>query len=637
MNIVRTRTFRVAGWAMLILLGAAAGPRTCAADTKNPGSSQTMEGGRGLLLMESARTMGKSSYSFGLRGLYQRREYPVSWKSSPVIDNTMIGALPVTIGLTDEVDVSGTAYFFGDGRPYLNNLTYGTPATGLGSSRIGVKIRFPFNQERSVQIAAKLGALFGTSEKQIDGLDYRWTRNKGIDIEGSLLQTLDLGKSLSLHFEEGYVLSDSKVYADQWMGAAGIDIHPSNRLTIGLEANNRTFDGCGPQSVFQYNIGNPYSVVDKKADRMKDYFVVAPSLQYRITDTVALDIGAVINIADQAEPKETVQIAAGITVNGMVRSLLDTDRDGVNDTRDREPNTPRNYPVDVYGVALDSDKDGVPDGADREQNTPRGAIIDFRGVSMDTDGDGVPDGIDRELNTPKGCPVDRFGVALDDDGDGVPNSLDKEPNTPQGTPVDKNGVALDDDGDGVSNYRDKEPNTPRGYPVDKNGVALDDDGDGIPNGKDLEPDTPKGSVVDQFGRALKEQERVLVQEGFIRLSKVYFEIGKSKLTVESYDALNAVTELLLKYPMLRIEIQGHTDNSGSRMKNIQLSQARAQAVLEYILTHEPSLKRDNFTVVGYGPDRPIAPNITAEGKRLNRRVEFVVLNKEELQKIYPKK
>jgi OOP family OmpA-OmpF porin len=228
-------------------------------------------------------------------------------------------------------------------------------------------------------------------------------------------------------------------------------------------------------------------------------------------------------------------------------------------------------------------------------------------------------------------------VALDDDGDGVPNSLDKEPNTPQGVAVDKNGVALDNDGDGVPNFRDKEPNTPRGYPVDKNGVALDDDGDGVPNGKDLEPDTPKGSVVDQFGRALKEQERVLVQEGFIRLSKVYFEAGKSALTVESYDALNAVTELLLKYPMLKIEIQGHTDNTGSREKNIQLSKERAQAVLDYILLHELSLKRDNFTVVGYGPDKPIASNDTPEGKRLNRRVEFVVLNKEELLKLFQQK
>jgi len=159
----------------------------------------------------------------------------------------------------------------------------------------------------------------------------------------------------------------------------------------------------------------------------------------------------------------------------------------------------------------------------------------------------------------------------------------------------------------------------------------------VPNGKDLEPATPKGSVVDQFGRALKEQERVLVQEGFIRLSKVYFEMGKSSLTVESYDALNAVAELLLKYPMLKIEIQGHTDNSGSRAKNIQLSQARAQVVLDYILKHAPSLKRDNFTVVGYGPDKPITQNATAEGKRLNRRVEFVVLNKGELLKLFPQK
>jgi hypothetical protein len=376
---------------MLILLGAAAGPRTCAADTNYPGYSQSLEGGRGLLLMQSARTIGKSSYSFGLRSLYQRREYPVTLSGVTVFNNTTIGALPVTIGLTDEVDVSGTAYFFGDGRPYLNNLSYGKPGTGIGATRIAVKIRFPFDPARSFQVAATLGSMFGTSAKQIDGLDYRWTR-KGTDIDGSLLQTLDLGKAVSLHFEEGYVISDSKVYADQWVGAAGIDIQLSKRLTIGLEANNRTFDGVSPQSVFWAGnrpdyyygglpeVGNPGYVKERMADKMRDYFVVAPSLSFRLTDAVAFDIGAVINIADQAEPKETVQIAAGITVNGMVRSLLDTDRDGVNDTRDREPNTPRNYPVDVYGVALDFDKDVVPDGADREPNTPRGAFVDFRVV-----------------------------------------------------------------------------------------------------------------------------------------------------------------------------------------------------------------------------------------------------------------
>lgn len=624
------------------------GTSIASADTINPGYSQSMEGGRGLLYMQSARTYGKGAFFIGVKGLAMQREYPVLWKKGYTKDNTTVIGLPVTVGLTDEVDITGALYFFNDGRRYTNNLFYGKPEGGLGASRLGIKIRFPFDPERSIQIAAKLGAMFDTSKRQIDGLDYRWTR-KGTDIESSLLQTLDLGRYLSLHFEEGYVLSGSKIYDDQYVGAAGIDYHPTGRISIGIEANNRSFDGVSPQSVFQAGtdpakyyygaagIGNPALIKERKLDRMKDFFVVVPSLSYRLSGFVTLDLGAVINVADQASPKERVQIAAGLTFGSIVTSLLDTDKDQVNDYIDKQPDTPRGYPVDRLGVALDSDGDSVPNGRDREKDTPPGALVDPNGVSHDTDSDGVPDGIDREPNTPKGAPVDQFGVALDSDGDGVPNNLDRQADTPPGYTVDKYGVALDTDGDGVPDGRDQEPNTPAGYPVDMVGVSLDTDGDGVPDGKDKELNTPKGSAVDQFGRALKEQERALVQEGFIRLNRVYFETGKAKLTVESYDALNGVAELLKKYPMLRIEIQGHTDASGSRPKNLQLSKLRAQAVLDYLLNHEPALRHENFTVVGYGPDKPIAPNNTLEGKQLNRRVEFVVLNKEELQKLFPKK
>ena len=618
------------------------------AETINPGYSQSMEGGRGLLYMQSARTFGKSSIYIGIKGLAMQREYTVPWKSGYVKNNTTVIGVPVTIGLTDEVDLTGAVYLFNDGRPYAGKFVYGAPERGLGASRLGIKIRFPFEPDRSIQLAVKFGALFDTSKRQLDGLDYRWTR-KGTDIESSLLQTLDLGKYVSFHFEEGYVLSGSKIYADQYVGAAGFDYHPTGRLSFGIEANNRSFDGLSPQSVFQAGtnpakyyygasgVGNPAMVRERTLDRMKDFFVVVPSLSYRLSGFVTLDLGAVINVADQAAPKERVQIAAGLTFGSVVSALLDTDKDGVNDYLDKQPDTPRGYPVDRLGVALDSDGDSVPNGRDRELRTPAGAIVDPNGVSRDSDGDGVPDGIDREPATPKGSPVDQFGVALDSDGDGVPNNLDKQPDTPSGYAVDKNGVALDSDSDGVPDGRDREPNTPSGYPVDGNGVSLDSDGDGVPDGKDQELNTPKGSPVDQFGRALKEQERALVQEGFIRLNRVYFETGKAKLTVESFDALNGVAELLKKYPMLRIEIQGHTDASGGRPKNLLLSKSRAQAVLDYILKHEPTLRRENFTVVGYGPDKPIAPNNTVEGKQLNRRVEFVVLNKEELQKLNPKK
>ncbi len=635
-------------WRRVLLAGVlllAAGSPGLSGETIQTGGPQSMEGGRGLLLMQSARTYGKASVNFGGKALFTRREYPVTWQTGYVTGNTGIVGVPLTIGLTDEVDVTGALYGFHDARPYVGGFAYGDPESGVGAARLGVKIRFPFDDRNWFQAAAKLGAMLDTSDRQIDGLLYRWTR-QGTDIEGSLLQTFDLGRHVSLHFEEGYVLSGSEIYDDQFVGAAGLDIHPVPWLTIGLEANNRTFDGVSPQSVFQAGrnswayyggasrIGDPAAVRERDLDPLEDSFAAAASLSFRLSPAVTLDLGAIYNAADQAEPKETVMVAAGITFGGVLRSLLDQDRDGINDRNDREPATPAGYPVDRWGISLDSDGDSVPDGRDRERLTPQGAVVNPLGVGMDTDGDGIYDGLDREPGTPRGYAVDRQGVSLDTDGDGIPDGADREPGTPKEFPVDRHGVSLDTDSDGVPDGRDRETNTPEGYPVDIFGVALDDDGDGVPNGKDAEPGTPRDSLVDQYGRALKEQERILVQEGFVRLTKVYFASGRAELKPESYDALNGVVELLRKYPFLKIEIQGHTDATGSREKNIKISLSRALAVMEYILNREPSLSRNNFSVVGKGPDNPIATNATAEGRQLNRRVEFVVLNKEELKKLF---
>ncbi len=610
--------------------------------------SQSMEGGKGLLFMQSARTFGQAALVVGGNALYQRREYPVFWKTENNTDNTTIGALHLTLGITDFLDVTGSVYGYHDARPYRGNLRYDLADYGLGSTNAGLKLRYPFAMDYPIQLAVKLDAMFDTSEKQMDGLIYRWTR-KGTDYAGSLLQTFDLGERISLHLEEGYVSSGSKVFDDQWVGAAGVEMRATDRLSFGLEANNRTFDGRSPQSVFQAGMnpanyyggnataGQPYYVKERTADRMEDFFIVVPSLSYRLTESVALGLGAAINVADQKAPRETVQVVVGLNYGTVIPWLGDSDHDGVRNNSDQEKDTPAGYPVDRFGVSLDSDKDGVADGRDQQKNTPRGAKVDANGVGVDSDRDGVYDGIDREVNTPAGYPVDQYGVALDDDKDGVPNGRDRQLDTPAGYPVDQYGVALDDDRDGVPNGRDRELDTPAGYPVDTNGIALDGDTDGVPDGKDLEKNTPIGKLVDEYGRALKEKESALVQEGVIRLTAVYFAVGKATLRPESNAALNEAGDILKKYPFLKIEIQGHTDNSGSRAKNITLSQARAQAVLEYLLSHNPELERGNFTVVGYGPDKPIASNATASGKQQNRRVEFKVLNMEELQKRFPRK
>jgi OOP family OmpA-OmpF porin len=117
----------------------------------------------------------------------------------------------------------------------------------------------------------------------------------------------------------------------------------------------------------------------------------------------------------------------------------------------------------------DADGDGVVDSKDKCPNTPKGVAVDARGCPVDTDGDGVADYMDNCPNTPAGTAVDRMGCPLDSDGDGVVDTRDKCPNTPPGAAVDSVGCPLDSDHDGVADYLDKCPDTPAGKIVDTNG------------------------------------------------------------------------------------------------------------------------------------------------------------------------
>ncbi len=75
---------------------------------------------------------------------------------------------------------------------------------------------------------------------------------------------------------------------------------------------------------------------------------------------------------------------------------------------------------------------------------------------------------------------------------------------------------------------------------------------------------------------------------------------------------------------MKIEIAGHTDSVGSEMYNLRLSEARANAVRDYLIQH--GISPDRLIAKGYGESRPIAPNTTREGRAKNRRVEFTVIS-----------
>lgn len=203
----------------------------------------------------------------------------------------------------------------------------------------------------------------------------------------------------------------------------------------------------------------------------------------------------------------------------------DSDKDGVADNNDKEPNSAVGCKVDKFGVSMDLDADRVADCFDKQNNTPAGAPVDAEGVALDSDKDGVIDMYDREPSTIANCLVDNFGVAADGDKDLVPDCIDKELNTHWAAKVDVQGVALDIDKDQVPDVLDLELETPHWKHsgeqpnsdaskciVDARGITKDTDADGVPDCVDAELLSPKGSKVNKKGVSLKKQEDLIPEK-----------------------------------------------------------------------------------------------------------------------------
>jgi OmpA-OmpF porin, OOP family len=132
------------------------------------------------------------------------------------------------------------------------------------------------------------------------------------------------------------------------------------------------------------------------------------------------------------------------------------------------------------------------------------------------------------------------------------------------------------------------------------------------------------SAVQNFEPVTMNIDLEKVKEGTTAiLENIFFDVDKYNLKEKSLTELQKISRFLLENPRIRVEISGHTDNSGADAYNKQLSEKRAQSVYNYLISNGLDSKR--LIIRGYGSERPIADNATDNGRQKNRRIEFKII------------
>jgi outer membrane protein OmpA-like peptidoglycan-associated protein len=114
--------------------------------------------------------------------------------------------------------------------------------------------------------------------------------------------------------------------------------------------------------------------------------------------------------------------------------------------------------------------------------------------------------------------------------------------------------------------------------------------------------------------------------------KILFEFDKAVIRPESFELMDEITQVVKDNPRIKkISIEGHTDDDGKASYNKKLSQKRADSVMKYLVEHGVDAAR--LQAVGHGEDIPMVPNDSDENKEKNRRVEFLILEQDELKEV----
>jgi outer membrane protein OmpA-like peptidoglycan-associated protein len=301
----------------------------------------------------------------------------------------------------------------------------------------------------------------------------------------------------------------------------------------------------------------------------------------------------------------------------------DRDGDGIKDDVDKCPDKPEDFDdfQDRDGCPdPDNDQDGILDIDDQCPNTPE----NYNGLE---DNDGCPEKAEE-----------------DRDGDGIADSVDKCPDVPE----DKDGFDdsdgcpdPDNDGDGVPDRDDQCPGTDADkigkFSKTKEDKDNFEDSDGCPD-----PDNDQDGILDKDDACPNEKETfnkykdddgcpdelpfTIGKTGFQLNEKIYFQTNKDIIRKVSFKLLDTLAEVIIdRKDLLLTEIQGHTDQRGTRRYNLHLSQKRAESVRRYLVNK--GVGADRLKATGYGKGRLKCKAKTVLCWSTNRRVEFVIIKR----------
>lgn len=322
----------------------------------------------------------------------------------------------------------------------------------------------------------------------------------------------------------------------------------------------------------------------------------------------------------------------------------DYDGDGIPDVLDGCPQTPEDFDgdrdndgcrdLDPYA---DVDSDGVRNIDDDCPDQPE----DFDGhndedgcpeTSEDSDGDGIIDAVDKcpeeaedhdGFKDADGCPDE------DNDLDGIIDIRDVCMNKAEDLDdwIDHDGCPEpDNDSDGVLDLDDDCPN--QAGPVDNKGCPSSDrDSDGVSDASDRCPDAPetRNGYLDDDGCPDEANQRVKVtQTQILTMEPVrWMSRNSDEIEASSVGMLGDIVRVMSDVPDMRLRIEGHTDAQGDETANQALSERRAKAVRDYLVSKGVDASR--LEAIGYGGTKPIDTNRTERGREANRRIEFQIL------------